>query len=376
MKKRTLFAVIISLCIAVIIVSCAAPAPAPKPAPSPAPAPAPAPAPKPQLPAKVDWSTHATGTTHFAVSTGLGKVASEKGPILVAVAATAGPSAWVPSMNDTGSPNFGTAHPVDAWWAYTGKISPRPVPELGDKPFYAKAHTNLRVIAASGRMATGFLVRRDSPYKTISDLKGARIASGYLAQPSAFISMLTSVYNANLNLKDCTEVTVAGPAPGVAALAEGRVDATDASPGMGAIAEADSKVGVRFLTASLDPAAVKRAENIFPGGTYTVWKAGEAVGIREDTPLWTYPIMIVAPLSLSDAVVESVLGTWWDNYQLLWEIHPALKRITSPEMFLLKKSTVPYHPGAITFFKKKGIWDAAMDKYQDRLLKGEYPFLD
>jgi TRAP transporter TAXI family solute receptor len=372
MKKRGLFAILISLCIVLVIVSCAAPAPAP------APKPAPAPAPAAKLPEKISFSTHQTGTTHFAVATGLGKIASEKGPILVSVAATSGPASWVPGMNDTGNPQIGTAHTMDAWWAYTGKISPRPIPDnmLGNTPFYAKAYTNLRVLLASARMCTGFLVRADSKYKTAIDLKGARVGSGYLAQPSAFISMIADIVNANMTLKDFNEVTVAGPAPGVTALGEDRIDSTNASVGMGQITEVDAKSPVRFMPASSAPADVKRAEDAFAGGTYTIWKAGEGAGLKVDTLLWTYPIMLVVPASLPDAVAESLLGTWWDNYKLLWEVHPALKKITSPEMFFLQKTTVPYHTGAVSFFKKKGLWDAKQDTYQDRLLKGEYPFLD
>jgi TRAP transporter TAXI family solute receptor len=370
---KRLSAILISFCIVLIIVSCAAPAPTPSPAAKPSPAPATA----PKLPDKIEFSTHRTGTTHYAVATGLAKVASEKGPILVSVAATSGPPAWVPQMNSTGNPQLGTAHPMDVWWAYTGKIAPKPIPDdmLGTTPPYAQAYSNLRVLAATARMGSGFLVRTDSPYKTAKDLKGARLASGFAAQMSAFIALIVDVLNANLTLKDFKEVAVSDIVAGVNALAEGRVDVTNCGVGTPAATEADAKVGVRWLSASGDTADMKRAMDAFAGGAYEMWEGGTP-GLKEATRLWTYPIMIVTPPSLPDEVAESLLTTWWDNYKLLWEVHPSLKKITSPEMFFLRKTTVPYHTGAIKFYKKKGLWDAKMDAYQDRLLKGEYPFLD
>jgi hypothetical protein len=45
-------------------------------------------------------------------------------------------------------------------------------------------------------------------------------------------------------------------------------------------------------------------------------------------------------------------------------------------MLFEPKAAMPYHNGAVAFFKKKGIWDAKQDTYQQRLLKGEMPFLD
>ena len=117
------------------------------------------------LPERISYACHAVGTSHHGAVTGLSKVASEHTRILVVVSPTAGPPAWVPLMNETGKPELGSAHTMDAWWAYTGKVSPSPVPGqmLGTKPFY-KASPNLRVLMAGPRMATGFLVRADSPF--------------------------------------------------------------------------------------------------------------------------------------------------------------------------------------------------------------------
>jgi TRAP transporter TAXI family solute receptor len=224
-------------------------------------------------------------------------------------------------------------------------------------------------------MATGFLVRADSSIKTAKDLVGKRVASGYLAQPSALVSMVADVLNAGIiTLEDFVQVKVPGPVPGVKAVQEGRADATNAAVGMGVVAEADATVGVRFLPGSMDPKDIKKATNVYPGGTYKVWKPGPA-GIKVDTPLWTYVAFGMTSVHLPDAAAYELLTAWWKYYQETWPLHPACKG-WRPEMFVIKDTTVPYHDGAIKFYKEKGIWDAAMDKIQERLLKGEYPFLD
>jgi len=279
-------------------------------------------------------------------------------------------------MNSSGKPEFGSAHTMDAWWAYTGKVSPTPVPGqmLGTKPFY-QVNPNLRVLMAGPRMATGFLVRANSPIKTAKDLVGKRVASGYLGQPSALISMVADVRNAGINtLEDFIQVKVPGPVPGVKAVMEGRADATNAAVGMGVVAEADASVGVRFLPGFMNPEDIKRAKEVFPGSTYKIWKAGPA-GVKVDTPLWTYPVFCMTSSHLADTVAYEVLTAWWKYYEETWPLHPACKGWTS-EMFVLRETTVPYHDGAIKFYKEKGVWDGAMDKIQARLLKGEYPFLD
>ncbi|MDP2916970.1 MAG: TAXI family TRAP transporter solute-binding subunit, partial [Dehalococcoidia bacterium] len=144
---------------------------------------------------------------------------------------------------------------------------------------------------------------------------------------------------------------------------------------MGQVTEADAAVGVRFLPASTRPEDVKKAQAIFPGGNFEIWEPGPA-GIKEKTPLWTYPINIVTSTSLPDSVAEVLLEAWWNNLAEIQKLHSAFARMQKPEMFVLEQISIPYHEGAVKFFKKKGAWSPKMDTIQQRLLKGEYPFLD
>jgi hypothetical protein len=70
---------------------------------------------------------------------------------------------------------------------------------------------------------------------------------------------------------------------------------------------------------------------------------------------------------LSDAIREGVLRAAWEHGDKLAPIHVIFKewtrdRMASPDV------TIPYHPTAIRFFKERGVWTAAHDQAQQRLL--------
>jgi len=328
------------------------------------------------LPKRISYATHKVGSTHHGVATALSKVVSEHSKMMVVVSPGTGPAAWVPVMNMTGRPEFGSAHILDAWWAWTGKVTPKPLPgnPLGTRPFYKFGNPNLRILMAGPRMSTGFMVRADSPFKTVKDLVGKRVGLGYLALPAAYATLMADVYNAGLSVDDFKEVKVSHPVDGVRALMEGRIDATNAAIGMAVGAEADAKIGIRFLPASMDAAAVKRAQVVFPGGTYVVKPAGPP-GMDKPKPMWTYPVLTVTSVHLLDEIAYEMLRVLAENYKEAQPLHPAIKE-WEPKLMVMKNITVPYHDAAIKFYKEKGLWSAEMDTVQARLLKGEYPFLD
>lgn len=329
------------------------------------------------LPKRISYATHRVGTTHHGVATALSKVVSEHSKMMVVVSPGTGPSAWVPVMNMTGRPQFGSAHILDAWWAWTGKISPKPLPgnPLGTKAFYKFGNPNLRILMAGPRMSTGFMVRADSPFKTVKDLKGKRVGLGYTALPAAYACLLADVYNAGIiSVDDFKEVKISGPGAGVRALMAGRIDATNGAIGMGIGAEAHAKIGIRFLPGSMNPKDIKRAQKVFPGGTYVVRPAGPP-GMDKPRPMWTYPILTVTSVHLPDEIAYEMLRVLAENYKEAQPLHPAIKE-WEPKLMVMKNITVPYHDAAVKFYKEKGLWSAEMDTVQARLLKGEYPFLD
>jgi len=331
--------------------------------------------PKVPLPERLTLSTHSVGTTFYAVGSGLAKVASDHSGMTVVVSPTGGPPAWVPLMNKSGIPEIGIISSGDAWQAYTGKIAPAPLVP-GDprtKSGYEPGNPNLRCLMMGTSLSNGFLIRADSPMKRPEDMRGKRLTWGYPGFPANIPPGLAGLAMAGLTIKDVEAVVVPEVVAGVRALTEGRADIAIAAVGMGIVAEADAKVGVRFLPESMDPEAIKIAQKIMPGIDVKPVAPGPA-GVKVETPIKCYGINIVASVHMPDHVAYALVKTWWDYHKELWPIHAQLKG-WAPELFIQKSATIPYHPGAIKFYKEKGVWKGEQERWQEILLKGELPLL-
>jgi TRAP-type uncharacterized transport system substrate-binding protein len=148
---------------------------------------------------------------------------------------------------------------------------------------------------------------------------------------------------------------------------EGRVDAAWVAVGMGIVSEADALKGIRFLPCGTDPELVKKASELFPGRDVGVCNL-RLPGIKEDIPLANVPITVNGSTNMKDEVAYTLVKTWWEHYEELWPIHPQLKG-WAPGLFVWKKAPIPYHSGAIKFFKEKKVWTPEMEELQKELIK-------
>jgi TRAP-type uncharacterized transport system substrate-binding protein len=103
-------------------------------------------------------------------------------------------------------------------------------------------------------------------------------------------------------------------------------------------------------------------------GYYPRWvKAGTSTGIVEDTCTVAYDLYFGAGRQVPDAAVEAVLKGIWDNVDKLGPIHPVLQEWTR-ERAVDPDVTIPYHPGAVRFYRERGVWKPGMDQAQQKLL--------
>ena len=312
------------------------------------------------MPKQVIVGTNPPGTTFYAVASGLAKVVSGHAGTQMVVQPHSGTSTMLPLMN-TGEMEFGVVNAVDMGLSYRG-----PNFKIGGRNPFPHA-PNLRLVMRGSPLMVGLLVKKDSPIKTAADVKGKRFTGEYPAHLAVWYNMFGHLSAAGLTWNDVKVVPVPAVNDGVDALVQGRADVTQHALNSAKVKEADAAVGVRHLSDDCSPEGEKRLRTAVPGYYPRIVKGGSATGVIDDTCFIAYDTYFAAGKSVPDAVVEAALKALYDHNAELGPIHPMLKEWTK-ERGVDPDVTIPYHPGAIRFYKERGLWKPAMDQVQQKLL--------
>jgi uncharacterized protein len=314
-----------------------------------------------QLPKSVTVGTNPAGTVFFALAGGLAKVISDTAPFQAVVQPYTGTSTFLPLL-DNGELDFGVVNAVDMGQAYQG---PARLKIGGKNPF---PHVpNTRLLMRGSPLTASLVVRKDSPIKTVYDVKGKRVTGEYPAHLAVWTSVYGSLATGGLSWDDVKIVPVPAVNEGIDALVQGRADVSNHAVGSAKVKEADATIGVRYLSLDCSPQGEERIKKAVPGYYLTTLKSGSSTGIIGDTCVQSYDIYFVGHKALSSQAVQAALKALWDNVEKLPPLHPQFKEWTR-ERAASADVTMPYHPAAIEFYKEKGAWSAKMDETQKRLL--------
>jgi len=268
------------------------------------------------------------------------------------VMAVAGSGVWLPMM-EAGEVDLGLETFYGLWQARHGKGT------------YYKPY-NIRLIQGGSGINVGLYVRKDSPIRTRAGIRGKRIGTGYSGSPNIYTYATGEIANAGLTWDDVDGVPRTTLYAGQRAdVTEKRLEVFYASVGSSVTRELDAAIGIRFL--GLDPSqeAMAKMRKAYPAIISQVQPGPP--GIEE--PMWlTYlPAYIVAYAKVSDKVVYEVVKAIWENHKELGRIEPKLKGWT-PDKYVSTQATIPYHSGAIKFYKEKAVWTEEMEQVQKKLL--------
>lgn len=293
------------------------------------------------------------GASGYVIATGYSKAITDHTPITkVIVQPFAGAEAW-PTRMQRGEVNFGQHCGFkQVMEAYHGEGVFK---EMGPMRNVRNAST------AYGLPYTIHAVPSD--IKTISDLKGHAL----FVQPSH-----TDLYNAiklvlkehGLTLgKDVKELPFRSPTEAIQGLLTGRGDAMayGAIPGL---AEVERAKGVTSLPIPPDVAdKVYEAEPIW--GKRILPKGFGPTKPEQDVPVLELECGLAAGAQTSADTVYQVMKAIFEHDE--WkDVHPLAKQWTlekASEIFV-----VPFHDGAVRYYKEKGVWTDEMEKKQQALL--------
>ena len=306
---------------------------------------------------RIQMLTYPLGSLPHTVGSALGKVVTEKTKYKMIVVPYGGATAIAPVINRGGAA-LTMMNAVNSYHAFRGT-----------KPYYHQAYKNLRLAAVGLGSLQIITVRADSGIRKGSDIKGKKVAGVYSAHTTCEQLATAALANLGLSWKDVRVVPFAQGTLAVKALGDGRVDVAPCSlVGHPSVREVNAKVPVRVIGVDPSPKAVARFRNAFPSGHPVPIKKGSAPGVEHDTYAWKYNFYLDTQKDASADVVYSIVKTIWENKKQLGQMTRFFK-LWPLEGMAAADMTIPYHRGAVRFFKEKGIWTPAMETRQEELLK-------
>ncbi len=312
-----------------------------------------------KLPGTVSWTAYNVGSSGYNQSVAIGKALQDSYGVTLRV---------VPAKNDVsrvvpvrqGRINFSAAgsgvfYAVEGvlGWAKEG---------LGPQQLHL-------TMSASGKNCLALGTATDANIKTAADLKGKRMP-WVLGSPSLQTNVTAFLAYGGLTWSDVEKVEVANFGAAWKAMVNDQVDAMTTFTTSGGVKELEaSPRGLTWLSTPHDEAENwERMQKVAPHFAKRIATAG--AGLSADNPLecsgFPYPILVTDQGQDADLVynmakaiseqvpnfvaAEPTASGWADDRQnFTW--------------------VLPYHEGAVKFWKEKGLWSAESQAHNDMLMK-------
>jgi len=236
-----------------------------------------------------------------------------------------------------------------------------PYPEQGYKgesKHYPTPFKNVRLIASNlGRIVVvALVVLKDSPIKSINDLKGKRIVPG----------------DRGWGTTELVEALMAGVgmAPDKFKADGGTISYTSITDRSKALQ--DKNVDAIFIPAQVnfpDLMAVQQASGIrvigFPDDLVDRTMAMMPGLVKGKVPKSLYGVVdqelaspgflqqLIVDAGLSDELVYRITKLWWEKIKDIHEIAPGLDQANVK--MAMEHATIPFHPGALRYYKEIGV---------------------
>ena len=283
------------------------------------------------------------GTIGYNIGSALARVLAETENLQGRVQPYSGSSAVIPLLS-SGEMDFGVANTLEAQEAANG-----------EGPYNGRKQAGMRVLAVIFPLHVGLFVKKDSPIRSIADLKGRKVTYGYTAQVTLKRVVDAILANGGIDASDVKTALVPNVVRGADDFIEGKADAAFFAIGAGKVAEADKSVGgIRFLALSDDPKAVAAMKKIYPYAyVIEVQPRPNFAGVASPTKLMAYDYLIVTGAHVKDDVAYRVTRAMNAHKDKLVASLAAFSDFNPAAMH--KPVPAPFHPGALKYYGEKGM---------------------
>jgi TRAP transporter TAXI family solute receptor len=222
----------------------------------------------------------------------------------------------------------------------------------GEGAFKDKPQPKLRALFSVYPELFTLVTRQDANIKTFADLKGKRMNIG---DPGSGTRSTTELVMAATGLKKedlrlATELKFVEMAP---ALCDNKIDAFTFVAGHPNAIFQEAATSCASSIATVSGPGIDKlvkdnpfyAKATIPGKMYK--------GTDNPQPSFGVLATVVASADMPEATAYTITKAVFDNFEDFKKLHPAVANITKESM--LEGNTVPFHPGAVKYFKEKGV---------------------
>jgi TRAP transporter TAXI family solute receptor len=303
---------------------------------------------------RISIGSNPAGTNFHLVAGGLAKLYQEQLDIPSIVRPYSGSSVYLP-MLQRGEIPLGINSSIDSYLAFRG-LDPFPAPLR-----------NVRALFGVYPLGYMFWTRASDGLTRIEDLRGRRVVVNYRGLVGLDLLNRAILATGGLTDADIEPVTVAGLGEGARAVLEGRADAVAMGYRLPLITQMHASIpgGLRFLTMGDDE---QRLSDAMPGAWVDQIGPTEATaGIEGPVRIANYQTWLNSGLHLSEDDAYRLVATAHRNWASLQRDYAVLAPVHSDQLGPVP-SALPFHEGAIAYFRDAGLWSDAHAMAQVALL--------
>ena len=242
---------------------------------------------------------------------------------------------------------------ADLGWSYTHTV----YNAYEGRGKFKKKNTNLRHLMSLYPGVFQIAVPKKSKIYTVGDLKDKRIVPGKVGFSGTVIAeQVLKTYGITFDSikKNGGSVSYVGYSDSAALMKDGHSDcymAVTSCP-QSTIIDLNFRPGIRFLP--VDPAHMKAILEMEPGLMETTIPKGAYKGLEADVPAVGTVTCVVVNKDVPDDMVYEIVKTLYANWPELAQVKKKAIEASKPEKALMG-ARIPVHPGAMRYYKEKGI---------------------
>jgi TRAP transporter TAXI family solute receptor len=220
------------------------------------------------------------------------------------------------------------------------------------------------LLMASAQTAVHIMTRADTDINTVADFRGKKILSKVPASPANDLIRIKILAAYGMTENDIVVLTGTNGAHLAQQLREGVGDAAISTLAVGdpAIVELCTVKDIRFISLPQDKMGFAEdlwmASGVILAGTYR-GQDKQVLALRA-------PVSFTVRNNMDEKVAYTLVKTVYDNWNEYIGMVPQAKEFAMEQNYIA--AFLPFHPGAVKYFKEKGMWTKEMEEKQQKLM--------